>query len=409
MCTSPISLKKWLPFLGLIGLLLTACDSSTDVTAPKFERAVVSPEALKAHSQEFQKQVIEVVEGVHVAIGYGLANSILIEGEDGVIIVDCMESNASARLVKAEFNKITNKPVKAIIYTHNHADHIFGAGVMAGDDQPDVYSHVLTNIFIDRLLNVVRPIMTVRSFRMFGNYLDSGHENCGIGSHLHISSTSENSILRPTVMFEDSLTVKISGVELRMYHAPGETQDQMFIYLPAHNMILCGDNFYKAFPNLYTIRGTSYRDVNDWVNSLDKMRYMYPDYLVPSHTLPLVGADTIFSVLTDYRDAIQFVHDQTIRHINLGKTPNEIAQELVLPPHLAASPYLQEFYGRADWSAKSVFSGYLGFFDGNPSTLLPLPEMEKAQKMAALAGGESELQLKAQKRLMNEPINGHWN
>jgi len=313
--------------------ILTGCNRPSKVVVPKFERAVVSPESLQAHSQEFKQQVIEVVEGVHVAIGFGLANSILIEGENGVIIVDCMESNASARLVKAKFDEISDKPVKAIIYTHNHADHIFGAGIMAGDDQPEIYSHILTNTFIDRLLNVVRPIMTVRSYRMFGNYLDSGHENCGIGSHLNIHESSENSILRPTKMFEDKLEVEIAGVELRMFHAPGETQDQIFIHLPAHNMILCGDNFYKAFPNLYTIRGTAYRDVNDWVESLDKMRYMRPDYLVPSHTLPLVGPDTIFDVLTDYRDAIQFVHDQTIRHINLGKTPNEIAEALVLPPH----------------------------------------------------------------------------
>lgn len=376
-------------FLAVV--FFTACNKTPEVPQLANEN-IKSPADLKAHNEEFKRQVIEVTEGVHVAIGYGLANSIMIEGDDGVIIVDCMESNESAALVKAEFAKITDKPVKALIYTHNHADHIFGAGVMAGADKPEIYAHELTNYYIDRLLNVIRPIVTVRSYRMFGNHLEGdSHVNCGIGPALENNAETTRSILRPTVTFKDELEIEIAGVKLKLVHAPGETEDQLFVHLTDKNIILCGDNFYKAFPNLYTIRGTSYRDVKKWAASLDKIRYLRPDYLIPSHTKPLVGADLIFSSLTDYRDAIQFVHDQTIRQMNKGKTRDEIAELVVLPPHLKSSPYLQEFYGRVDWSAKSVFTGYLGFFDGNASTLLPLPEKEKAENMAALAGGEAQL------------------
>jgi alkyl sulfatase BDS1-like metallo-beta-lactamase superfamily hydrolase len=127
------------------------------------------------------------------------------------------------------------------------------------------------------------------------------------------------------------------------------------------------------------------------VFKLDRMRELRPEHLVPSHTRPISGADRIQAVLTDYRDAIQFVHDQTIRGINRGLTPDEIAADLELPAHLKESPYLQPFYGTVEWSARSVFSGYLGWFDGDAAHLAPLAPREKAARMAALAAGGGSL------------------
>ena len=109
------------------------------------------------------------------------------------------------------------------------------------------------------------------------------------------------------------------------------------------------------------------------------MRYLEPEYLVPSHTRPLKGKEKIYNILTTYRDGIQFVHDQTVRLMNLGFEPDEIAEKLILPKHLGDSPYLQEFYGSPAWSAKNVFSGYLGWFDGNPSSLKPLNQKDEAE------------------------------
>ncbi len=90
------------------------------------------------------------------------------------------------------------------------------------------------------------------------------------------------------------------------------------------------------------------------------MRALRPAYLVPSHTRPLQGEQEIASALTDYRDAIQFVHDQTIRGINRGLTPDELATRIELPPHLASSPYLKPFYGTVEWSVRAIFDGYRG-------------------------------------------------
>ena len=347
-----------------------------------------TPKDLIAHSEEFKKELITVTDGVHVAVGYALANSILIEGENTNIIIDTTGTEETAREVKALFDAINPNPVESIIYTHNHADHTYGATVFAEGSSPDIYAHSTTEIYLSRVIGILRPIISSRSNRMFGNALPKEQvENNGIGPFLEIGRDGRKpGLLYPTKTFTDQIEFEAAGHKIQLFHAPGETNDQLFVWLPEKKALFPGDNFYKTFPNLYTIRGTPYRDLVGWVNSIDMMRYLEPEYLVPSHTRPIVGKEKINTLLTTYRDAIQFVHDQTVRLMNQGLDPNEIAEQLVLPKHLGDSPYLKEFYGTPAWSAKNVFSGYLGWFDGNPSTLKPLPLKDEAEKMIQLSG-----------------------
>lgn len=375
-------------------LSVAGCEDQHSL-APKVDSSTNqnASEKLRAHSQEFIPSIIQVTENVHVAVGYGLANSILIEGASGVIIVDTTESVAVAKAVKREFDKITSKPVKAIIYTHNHADHVLGSGVFAGDDYPDIYSFETTPHHMDKILQVIRPIIYKRAMRQFGSLLPKDQlVNDGIGPFLDSGPSTPVDLMRPTKTFSGKTAqLTIEGVEIELFFAPGETPDQIFVWLPKQKLLMPGDNFYRSFPNLYAIRGTAYRDVMDWVRSVDLMRDLRPNYLVPSHTRPLEGEGEIYKHLTDYRDAIQFVHDQTIRGMNNGLTVQQISERVQLPAHLKNSPFLQEFYGRVDWSVRSIFTGYLGWFDGNATNLKPLPEREKAEYLADLAGGYNAL------------------
>ncbi len=365
-------------------LLIFSCSEITPIEASKSP----TPDDLIAHTSEFRKEVIEVTEGVHVAIGYALANAILVEGENSNIIIDTTGTIETAREVKALFDEINSNPIEAIIYTHNHGDHTYGATVFAEDSNPDIYAHDSTEEYLSRVIGIIRPIISSRSNRMFGNSLPKSEvENNGIGPFLEIGRDGRQpGLLYPTKTFSDRIKFEAGGVKVELFHAPGETNDQLFVWLPEKKALFPGDNFYKTFPNLYTIRGTPYRDLAGWVNSIDMMRYLQPEFLIPSHTRPLVGQDNINSILTTYRDGIQFVHDQTVRLMNLGLGPDEIAETLVLPKHLGDSPFLKEFYGSPEWSAKNVFSGYLGWFNGNPSSLKPLPQIVEAENFIKLAG-----------------------
>ncbi len=365
-------------------LLIFSCSETTPIEASKS----LTPDDLIAHTSEFRKEVIEVTEGVHVAIGYALANAILVEGENSNIIIDTTGTIETAREVKALFDEINSNPIEAIIYTHNHGDHTYGATVFAEDSNPDIYAHDSTEEYLSRVIGIIRPIISSRSNRMFGNSLPKSEvENNGIGPFLEIGRDGRQpGLLYPTKTFSDKIKFEAGGVKIELFHAPGETNDQLFVWLPEKKALFPGDNFYKTFPNLYTIRGTPYRDLAGWVNSIDMMRYLQPEFLIPSHTRPLIGQDNIDSILTTYRDGIQFVHDQTVRLMNLGLGPDDIAETLVLPKHLGDSPFLKEFYGSPEWSAKNVFSGYLGWFNGNPSSLKPLPQIVEAENFIKLAG-----------------------
>ena len=131
-----------------------------------------------------------------------------------------------------------------------------------------------------------------------------------------------------------------------------------------------------------------------WVKAVDLMRSLKPKVLVPQHTRPIEGETEISEILTAYRDAVQLVHDQTVRYMNKGLYPDEITRKVFLPPHLAKHPFLQEFYGTIEWSVKGVFCHYMGWFSGRASELHPMERLEHAQSLVDLAGGPSQMEEK---------------
>jgi len=388
-------------FVGIIGILVLVAVvlagiwlySSGALRKSSPPIPVGANKALAEHSKIFKKGVEKVGGNIFVAIGYGIANSIMIEGDDGVIIVDTMTTMEEAAEVLAEFRKITSKPIKAIIYTHSHPDHVFGAETfVAAASRPEIYAHETTEYHVRRLFTEIGPIIGSRSLRMYGNFLAPGQVlNVGIGPLMGMKPDSKLGFVRPTKTFSGTLEAEGAGVPFKLIFAPGETDDQIVVWLPKQKVLIPADDFYWAFPNLYTIRGTTFRNLKQWYQSLDKMRDLNPEYLVPCHTRPIVGAKKIQEILTNYRDAIQYIHDQSIRGINAGLTPDELAEQIRLPPHLAEAPYLQPFYGNVSWSVRSMFTGNLGWFDGDAATLQPLTRKDQARLIARLAGGEKEL------------------
>ena len=381
-------MRKFLTVL----LILTVVSGCSDSENNKIDVPITSEvENLISHSEEFEQKILsyDTPGGkIHFAIGFGIANSIMVEGDDGNIIIDAADSMYEADKIYNLFKQKNSNPIKAIIYTHNHGDHTFGTQYYLNiqEERPQIIAHEDTDFYVQRIMGILNPIIATRSTRMFGTTLPEEELiNVGIGPNLSVSK-SPTGYVKPDLTFRNELKINISGIEMELYHAPGETDDQIFVWLPNHKSLMPGDNVYKTFPNLYTIRGTSHRDVKGWIDSLDHMKTFNPEFLFPSHTKPIIGKEVIQNVLNTYRDAIQFVHDQTIRLMNQGMYPDEIAEKIKLPESIADSPYLKEFYGTVRWSVKSIFNGYLGWFSGNPAELDPLSREEKAKRILNLAG-----------------------
>lgn len=363
--------------------------------SPAVAQEFAGRDRLRAHSAEFRREVIEVTDGVYVAVGFSNANSVLIVGDGGAIIVDTTSNVADASDVKAEFSKRSNAPVRAIIYTHAHPDHTGGATVFAGEGRPDVIAHQL---FVDRVADVGRGGRDGGD--QFGSTLpESLFINVGTGMEFGRRKAATAS-LAPTRTFSgDRLDLTIAGVRLQLLHTPGETRENTSVWLPDRHVLLPGDDFYKAFPNLYAIRGARLRPIDQWITSLGTAIELGAEYLVPGHSRPITGSANVRSALTAYRDGIKSVFEQTLEGMKKGERPDELVQHVKLPPTLAGNPYLQEFYGSVEWSVRAIYADYAGWFDGNPTRMFPLPEKDRAVKIVALAGGEDQILTKAREAL----------
>lgn len=393
------NISKTLYFITILFYVSCSSEDIATIKIPKTSKV----EKLFQHTNEFEQKVISYAGGIHLAIGYGIANSYMLEGEGGNIIIDATDSTFQAEKVLTEFRKISDQPIKAIIYTHNHGDHVFGAKTFFNSQKepPIVIAQESMHKNVEKILGILSPIVSTRSSKMFGTQLGDDLVNVGIGPYLSVGMSAPGYI-KPSLTFKDSLEIEIAGIPLELFHAPGETDDQLAVWVPTKKSIFVGDNLYKTFPNLYTIRGTSHRDVKKWSDSVRKIHQYKADYLFPSHTLPILGADKVAEITNLYADGIQFVHDQTVRLINQGLSPEEIENRLFFPDIFLNSEYFYEFYGTVRWSIRSIFNGYLGWFDGNISTLDPLTTSARASKISALAGGNEKLFNELKEAIRNE-------
>ena len=391
-------------YTSLFSILFLASCSDNEISNQLIEYTS-EVEELVQHSDEFIPKVYSYENGIHIAIGYGIANSIMVEGEGGNIIIDAADSVHEAEKIYKQFKQINSNPIKAVIYTHNHGDHTFGASYYynLSDEKPKIIAHETTAYYIERIMGILNPIISERSAKMFGTFLPEEQLiNVGIGPYLGVSQ-SVPGYIKPDITFSDELKINIAGIDIELYHAIGETNDQLFVWLPEKKALMPGDNIYRTFPNLYTIRGTTHRDVKGWIDSLDHMRSLNPNYLYPSHTKALEGPE-VMETLTLYRDAIQYVHDQTIRLMNQGLYPDQIVEMIELPDEIANSPFLKEFYGTIRWSVKSIFNGYLGWFNGNISELDPLSRVAEASRIADMVGGADNIYLQLEEAVNREDM-----
>jgi alkyl sulfatase BDS1-like metallo-beta-lactamase superfamily hydrolase len=380
-------------------------------SASAFEPEAVgaNPDLVALNAGWMPPTVYNVTDGVYVAVGYGRANPVLIEGTDGLIIIDPGESTTSAEMVKEAYNEhlddiFSRKPVKAIIYTHYHDCHINGATVFAGNDSPEIIAHetLEDNLFgPTALLSQIYPIKVYRAVKYAGILYQNDPGYFVNGGIFPFSVSGPSGYLPPTLTVGDELETNIAGVNLILVHAPGETADIIYVWLPDEKVIVQIGNFYKSFPAINTLRGASHRDPLNYIASIDSMRKLNAEYLVLIHSGggPIVGAENVSRTLTNARDALQYVHDQTVRYMNKGLTPGEIIEVIELPPHLANDPNLKEYFGEVDRDVFQIFQQYMGWFTGKSRDIFPTSPTEEAEKMAYLAGGIDELGVRAKEAL----------
>ena len=394
------------------------------------------------------------------AVGFNLANTIVLVGPDnGLVVVDTLGSEGTA---KAALEAIRRKgaiktdpdgklPIKAVIYTHNHIDHTAGVdGVLALADRPacpaenpkdagqdgtyigrqDCVEVISQKQVVDSVVNtgtVVGQMINPRSSYMYGNWIGVNRINDGIGPEV-LEGTA--GFRMPSRTFTDELLFSAAGINMKLIYVPSETDDEIAAFLPdgmnltypsrgsapasasseagwgGPGMLLSAEVLQgPSFPNLYSLRGTSYRNPAQWFRSVDTLRELDSWSMVPAHGVPLCGAEDIRILLRNFRDAVQFTHDQALRRINQGHTPDELAAEIHMPeyliddlgrmkkpkPDVRMEDYLTAFYGSVPQAVREIYFGYLGWFAADPVALRPTPPRELSRKTVQMMNGPQKV------------------
>ena len=339
--------------------------------------------------KNYQKTLTKVNDHIYHFLGYGISNAVAVLGETSVILIDALDSTGYGEEMKADLARLTDKPVKTIIYTHGHPDHRGGAGVFR-DTVEEVIAFAPKKPvlkYYDRL----KDVLNQRGAYQFGYGLtdeETISQGIGIREGWAVGKGSLDVIAPTTIYHEDEVERVIDGIKLKMVSAAGETDDQIFVWLEEDQVICTGDNYYGCWPNLYAIRGTQYRDIAAWADTLGVILSYDAKALLPGHTRPVMGREQIQDQIGTFRDAIEYVLLETLDCMNKGMTISETAEQVKLPEKYLDKEYLGEFYGTVEWSVKSIYCGYVGWFDGNAAGLMPVSDSKYQAVIRELIGDE---------------------
>jgi alkyl sulfatase BDS1-like metallo-beta-lactamase superfamily hydrolase len=346
--------------------------------------------------------LFEVADGVWQARGYDISNITFIAGASGWIVIDPLTVAPCARAALDLANAtLGERPVVAVIYTHSHADH-FG-GVLGVTTQDDVDSGRCVVIAPEHFMretvgeNVIAGYAMVRrAAYQFGPLLPAGprqHVDSGLGKAIPFWGSD---LIAPTVEITSTgEEMTVDGLRIVFQLAPGsEAPAEMQFFFPDRGWLCTAENCTHNMHNLVPIRGALVRDALQWSKYIAEMIEMFGadvSLMFASHHWPRWGRDNICAYLGLQRDLYRWMHDQTMRWANHGRTAAEIAETLQLPDEFRAESHTVGYYGHLVHNVKAIYQRYLSWYDGNPANLWRHPPTEAGQRYVALAGGADAL------------------
>ncbi|MBN1662709.1 MAG: MBL fold metallo-hydrolase, partial [Deltaproteobacteria bacterium] len=342
--------------------------------------------------------LFEVVDGIYQVRSFDLANMTLIRGNTGWLIVDPLTSAESSRAALDLADKhLGARPVTGVIYTHSHADHFFGAaGVIdPADAACGKVAVIAPQHFVKEALSenvMAGNVMQRRAAYMYGNLLPhapNGFIGNGLGANLSMGTTG---FIAPNDTIDKTGETRVvDGIEIVFQMTPDtEAVAEFVFYLPRFKALCTAEITSHHLHNLYTPRGAQIRDALAWSNGINESIERFGNKLevqFATHHWPTWGREAAIEYLEKQRDLYKYIHDQTLRLANHGLTKEEIAEELALPEGLAQDFSCRGCYGSVSHNSKAVYVKYLGYFDGNPANLNPLPPLEAARRYLDYMGG----------------------
>lgn len=342
--------------------------------------------------------LFEVVPGIYQVRGMDLSNTSIVEGDEGIIVFDTLLSVETGAAALALYRRHRgDRPVKAVVITHSHADHFGGIKGFVSQEQVDagevkvfapegfIEHAVAENVYAGTAMNR-------RAAYMYGAALvrsPRGGVGAGLGQTISVGTVS---LMEPTdIVTTTGHEATVDGVRMVFQMAPDtEAPSEFLIYLPDFKALCAAEDATHNLHNLLTLRGAVVRDPNGWSKYLTETIDLFGgdlEVVFASHHWPTWGQERAVEFLSLQRDLYAYLHDQTLRMLNQGYVGPEIAERIELPPALENAWSTRGYYGSVSHNVKAIYQRYLGWFDGNPAHLWEHPPVERAMRYVELAGG----------------------
>ena len=362
----------------------------------------VHPSLQRVSRLNMKVGLFEVKPGFYQVRGFDLANITFVEGETGWIVFDPLTAPEPAAAAKKLVDKhLGERPVVGVVYSHSHGDHWGGvrgivdeADVRAGKVQiiapRDFLKHVVSeNVFAGNAMNR-------RLAYQYGVLLPPspfGHAGQGLNMNVANGATG---LIQPTIVVEDDIEIHtIDGVRMEFMNTPGaEAPSQAHTWFPDHKVYWTGEDVTGVFHNIYTLRGALVRDPLRWSKHINRALYRYgkdADVMIASHHWPRWGNERVQEVLRGQRDLYANINNQVLHHANQGVTINQVHNVYETPESIAHQWYNRGYHGSPEHNSRAVINRYLGYWDGNPATLIPLSPADSAPVYVRMMGGSDNI------------------
>ncbi|OFZ87078.1 MAG: hypothetical protein A2V78_14340 [Betaproteobacteria bacterium RBG_16_64_18] len=346
--------------------------------------------------------LFQVTERIYQVRGFDTANITFIEGETGLVIIDPLTFEESARAALALYTSHRGeRPIAAVIYSHSHRDHYGGVrGVITDSDVRSGRVEVIAPAgFMEAVVSeaVLAGVpMRRRSLFQFGTSLAPGprsHVDSGLGKAV---GRGRVGLIAPTKTITQAREHHVvDGVQIIFHLTPGtEAPAEMNFFFPKERALNLAENACHTMHNLCPLRGAKTRDALDWACYLDEaLNDFVPsvDVVFAQHHWPIWGQDRAADFVSEQRDMYRYLHDQTLRLISHGLTPREIAEQLMMPNRLSKRWHARGYYGAVAHNVHAIYTHYLGPYDGNPANLHPLTPEAAAKKYVDYMGGIEQI------------------
>jgi len=351
-------------------------------------------------SNFIKKEVVKIAEGIYTINGLYAGYVPVIETKNGVIIYDNGTNPETGRELLKMLETVTKKPVIAVIYSHSH--YIYGSSAIKEKypnaqfiANPRLAKNVSSGTGAGSIFPEISPLLNSGVVQQFHMMLPREGKDAPFGGF--ISFPDFGGFVMPTVEVTEGQMLKIDGVDFQFFiNFNVDSDDQLLVWIPSKKMVL-NNAFWGFMPNMYSLRGSNFRDPENITQALFKIRDLGTEVMLSTHGMPIVGKQAVKETVETYADFYNFVKDQTLRAMLLGRAPQDLGKFLKLPQHFRDAEYLCETYGPMETYAEPIYQHARGFFDNDAANIFKLTREDEAKNLIkAMGGAERVVQLSDQ-------------